>query len=60
MRAFVHRWQKCIPNGGDHVEKQCFVAENFFYQIVIVFFVAVVFFTGLNKRHYFQSKLHSS
>jgi len=28
MRALVHCWQKCIANGGEYVEKECFVAEN--------------------------------
>ena len=27
--------QKCIASGGDYVEKQCFVAENLLYQIVV-------------------------
>jgi hypothetical protein len=36
MQALVHRWQKCIANGGDYVEKQCFVAKNLFYQIVLL------------------------
>jgi hypothetical protein len=27
-QALVHRWQKCIANYDDHVERQCFVAEN--------------------------------
>ena len=34
VQAFAHCWQKCVANGGDYVEKQCFVAENLFYQIV--------------------------
>jgi hypothetical protein len=33
MQALVHRWQKCIANGGDYVEKWCFVAKN---QIVLL------------------------
>ena len=28
MQAAVYRWQKCIANSGDYVEKDCFVAEN--------------------------------
>ena len=31
-----HCWQKCIANGGDCVEKECFVAENLFYQTVLL------------------------
>ena len=33
MQVPVHLWWKCIANGG---EKQCFVAENLFYQIVLL------------------------
>ena len=29
MKAFVHRWQRCPADGGDCVEKEYFVAENF-------------------------------
>ena len=28
--------KKCRANGGDYVEKWCFVAENFLYQIVLL------------------------
>jgi len=43
MQALVHHWQKCIANGRVYVEKQCFVAENLLYQIVLFyFFVSVV------------------
>jgi len=28
MQALVHCWWKCIANGADYVEKQCFVAKN--------------------------------
>ena len=31
MQALVHRWQKCIANGGDFVKKECFVTENLLY-----------------------------
>ena len=27
---------KCIANGGDYAEKQCFVAENLLYQMIDV------------------------
>ena len=36
MQAPVHRWQKCITNGGDSDEKYCFVAENLLYQEVLL------------------------
>ena len=29
--------EKCIANGGDYVEKKCFVAENLLYQMVLCF-----------------------
>ena len=33
MQALVHHWQKCIADGGEYAEKQCFfVAENLLYQ----------------------------
>jgi len=35
MQALVHRWRKCIANGGDYVEKYSFVAKNFLCQIVL-------------------------
>ena len=37
MLALVHSWQKCIANGGAYVEKECFVAENFLYQMVLLY-----------------------
>jgi len=36
IKAHVHCWQKCIINGGDYVEKQCFVDENLLYQTVLL------------------------
>jgi len=36
MQALVHCCQKCIADGGDYVEKLCFVAENLCYQIVLL------------------------
>ena len=36
MQALTHRCQKYIANGGDSVEKIGFVAENLFYQIVLL------------------------
>ena len=29
-------WTKCIAKGGDYIEKYCFVAENFLYQVVLL------------------------
>jgi len=34
--------KKCTDNGGGCVEKECFVAENLLYQIVLLCFVSVV------------------
>jgi len=36
MQALIHRWQRCIANGGEYVEKYCFVAKNLLYQIVLL------------------------
>jgi hypothetical protein len=36
MQALVHRWQNCIANGGDYVEKYCFAAKNLLYEIVLL------------------------
>jgi hypothetical protein len=36
VQALVHGWRKCIANGGDYVEKECFVAKNLLYQIVLL------------------------
>ena len=36
MWTLVHGWWKCIANGGDYVEKWCFVAENLLYQILLL------------------------
>jgi hypothetical protein len=36
MQALVHRWRKCIANGGDYVEKLCFVAKNLLHQTVLL------------------------
>ena len=37
MLVLVHHWQKCIANGSDYIEKQCFIAENFLYQRVFFY-----------------------
>ena len=34
--ALVHRWQKCRAGGADYVEKQCFVAKNLLYPVVLL------------------------
>jgi histone-lysine N-methyltransferase SETMAR len=36
MQALVNRWRKCIGNGGDYVERLCFVAENLLYSTPLV------------------------
>jgi len=36
MQALVHHCWKCIANGGDYLEKQCFVAENLLYQTLLL------------------------
>ena len=46
-----------IANRDDSVEKQCFVAENFLYQIVLLCFVVVSM--EINGGHYFQNNLRS-
>ena len=58
MQTLVYCWQKCIANGGDYVEKECFGAENFLYQVTLVLFVSVVVSMEINKKHYFWSNLH--
>ena len=58
MRALIHCWQKCIPNGGDCTEKQCFVAENLLYQIALCCsFVSVVDSMEINRRHHIWNDL---
>ena len=37
MQTHVHSWQNHRANGGDYVEKQCFVAERLLYQIVLLY-----------------------
>jgi hypothetical protein len=36
MPALVHRWRKCIASGGDHVEQQYIVAENWLYLMALL------------------------
>ena len=60
VQTLVHCWQKCIANGGDYIEKQCFVTENSLHQNrVIVLPVPVVVSMEINRRHYFSSNLHT-
>jgi len=59
IQALVHHWQKCIVNGGDYVEKQCFVA--IIYSIKWHYCALCNCYTAMeiNRRHYFQSDLSS-
>ena len=36
-QALVHCWWICIATGNDYVKKYCFVAENFLYQVVLLY-----------------------
>jgi len=36
--------KKCIANGGDYVEKQCFVAESLLDQTVLLFSLYLLLF----------------
>jgi len=56
----IHCQSKCRATGGDYVEKQSFVAENLLHQVVLLYFVSVVVSVEINRRHYFQSNLHTS
>jgi len=44
MQASVHHWRKCIVNGGGHIEKWCFVAQNLLYQVVLFCSVYFIYF----------------
>ena len=50
----LFHWWKCIGNGGDYVEKSCFVGENLLYQMMLV---AALVSMGINRKQYFQSSL---
>ena len=51
---------KCIAHGGDCVEKQCFVAEDFaLSNSVVMLFVSVVVSMKINSKYYFWSNLHT-
>ena len=54
MQAIMHCWWKCTTNGGDCVEKDCFVAKNLIYQTVLLHSLSM----EINRRHYFWSNLH--
>lgn len=47
--------KKGIANDGDYVEKDCSVAENVLYRIVLSCFVSVVISMETSRKHYFQS-----
>jgi len=49
--------EKCIANGDDYVEKQCFVAGNLLYQIVLLCSLYLFVFMEINGRHYFRSNV---
>jgi len=36
MQALAHYQKKCTANGGDCIEKQCFVAKKLLYQIALL------------------------
>jgi len=44
MQALVHCCQKHKTNGGDCVEKQCFVAENVLYSIALLQSLYLLYF----------------
>jgi len=57
--AHVHHWWKCTVNGGDYIEKQCFVDREFTpTNSVIVPIGAVVVSMEINTGHYFWNDLH--
>jgi hypothetical protein len=51
MQALIHRWRKCIANGGDCVEKSRFVAKNTLSNSVIVLFLSIAVSMEINRRH---------
>jgi len=44
----IKGWRKCTANGGDYVEKQCFVAGNSSTSVIVF---SVVVFVEINRRH---------
>ena len=44
MQAHVYFWHKCRANGSYYTEKQCFIAEIFFYQTVLLYFLYWLWF----------------
>jgi len=59
MQALVHRWWKCRASATDCIEKIGFCSWEFAlsYSVIKLF---VVVFMKTNRRHYFQSSLHTS
>ena len=58
MQVFVHLWQKCISNSGDHAEKFC-SWEFALLNTIIVLSLPVLVSIKINRRHYFWSNFHS-
>jgi hypothetical protein len=44
MQTHVHRWRKCIATGGDYVEQQCLVAENWLFATALLFAIYLFHF----------------
>lgn len=36
MQTLIYCWKKCILNGSNYAEKDCFVAENFLYLMALL------------------------
>ena len=53
IQALVQHWWRCRA-----VKEPCFVAEKFYYQIVL--FVSVADSMEIKRRHYYWSDLHTS
>ena len=60
MQVLVHHWQKCMVSVGDFVEKWYFVVGEFAlsHSIIVSLYLLVVSIE-INRRHYFQSDLHT-
>lgn len=43
MQALVCHHRKCVAHGGDYVEKKYVVAENLFYQSVLLYSLFLLF-----------------
>ena len=57
MQPHVHSWQKCLANGGDHVDKQHFVAQNLLYQSYCAHFTCCSFHKN-KKEALLLEKIH--